>query len=62
MEDGYCIETVCIKRKTGTTIALVLWLVAQSVVYFVHQEKWIHSKSYTIRNSATSCYGQRKNQ
>lgn len=39
MEDGYCIETVCIKRKTGTTIALVLWLVAQSVVYFVHQEK-----------------------
>ena len=22
MEDGYCIETVCIKRKTGTTICI----------------------------------------
>lgn len=39
LQDGYCIETVCIKRRTGNTVALALWSVVRWGVFSVHQEK-----------------------
>lgn len=39
LQDGYCIETVCIKRRTGNTVWLALWSVVRWGVFSVHQEK-----------------------
>ena len=46
LSDGYCIETVCIKRKTGIT---VLWLDVQWVVFSVLLERMVLYEIYQVQ-------------
>ena len=38
LKDNYCIETVCIKRKTGTTVCVSTMVGCQLAVYFANLE------------------------
>ena len=39
LQDGYCIETVCIKRRTGNTVCVSTMVGVRWGVFSVHQEK-----------------------
>lgn len=47
LQDGYCIETVCIKRRTGNTVCVHYGRLSGGVYFLCIRKKWIYSQSFT---------------